>query len=172
MARRDSTSITRRRAVAGLALTAAPLVVAAPSAHAQAKQTSSEKSLYERLGGVFCGSPRSPVAPSSSPPPSLARLRLASRRPTATSKSPPQNSMRSPRNSDGASILPRSPSRRRPKSWRPSRPTKTRSPLATSRPLSAAEASCVARPDNPASKAERDCWLAIDHELRSLLERV
>ena len=53
MARRDSTSITRRSAVAGLALTAAPLVVAAPSAHAQAKQTSSGKSLYERLGGVF-----------------------------------------------------------------------------------------------------------------------
>jgi hemoglobin len=53
MARRDSTSITRRSAVAGLALTAAPLVVAAPSAHAQIKQTASEKSLYERLGGVF-----------------------------------------------------------------------------------------------------------------------
>src|SRR4030095_1679522 len=46
-------SITRRSAVAGLALTAAPLVVAAPSAHAQIKQTASEKSLYERLGGVF-----------------------------------------------------------------------------------------------------------------------
>jgi hemoglobin len=54
MARRDSISITRRSAVAGLALTAAPLVVAAAdSAYAQAKQTASEKSLYERLGGVF-----------------------------------------------------------------------------------------------------------------------
>ena len=54
MARRDSTSITRRSAVAGLALTAAPLVVAAvDSAHAQVKQTASEKSLYDRLGGVF-----------------------------------------------------------------------------------------------------------------------
>jgi hemoglobin len=54
MARRDSTSITRRSAVAGLALTAAPLVLtAADSAHAQGKQTASEKSLYERLGGVF-----------------------------------------------------------------------------------------------------------------------
>ena len=54
MARRDSTSITRRSAVAGLALTAAPLVLtAAHSAHAQGKQTASEKSLYERLGGVF-----------------------------------------------------------------------------------------------------------------------
>ena len=54
MARRDATSITRRSAVAGLALAAAPLIVAAAdSAHAQAKQTASEKSLYERLGGVF-----------------------------------------------------------------------------------------------------------------------
>jgi hemoglobin len=54
MARRDSTSITRRSAVAGLALTAAPLVLtAADRADAQIKQTSSEKSLYERLGGVF-----------------------------------------------------------------------------------------------------------------------
>jgi hemoglobin len=54
MARRDSTSITRRSAVAGLALTAAPLVLPqAHSAHAQAKQTASEKSLYERLGGIF-----------------------------------------------------------------------------------------------------------------------
>ena len=54
MAQRDSTFITRRSAVAGLALTAAPLVVAAAdSAHAQVKQTASEKSLYDRLGGVF-----------------------------------------------------------------------------------------------------------------------
>ena len=74
MARRDSTSITRRSAVAGLALTAAPLVVAAPSAHAQAKQTSSEKSLYERLGGVFAiaavvnhFSWRLPLPPAPSP---------------------------------------------------------------------------------------------------------
>ena len=54
MARRDSTSITRRSAVAGLALTAAPLVLtAADRTDAQIKQTASEKSLYERLGGVF-----------------------------------------------------------------------------------------------------------------------
>ena len=62
MAKADSTSITRRRAVAGLALTAAPIVLAgADRAHAQArqtlpekgKQTLPEKSLYERLGGVF-----------------------------------------------------------------------------------------------------------------------
>jgi hemoglobin len=38
-------TITRRSAVAGLALTAAP--------DAEAKQATPEKSLYERLGGVF-----------------------------------------------------------------------------------------------------------------------
>ena len=55
MAQAVSTSITRRSVVAGLTLTAAPLAVlaAADSAHAQAKQTTPEKSLYERLGGVF-----------------------------------------------------------------------------------------------------------------------
>jgi hemoglobin len=50
-----STSITRRSVVAGLTLTAAPVAAfsGAENAHAQAKQTTSEKSLYERLGGVF-----------------------------------------------------------------------------------------------------------------------
>ena len=50
-----STSFTRRSMVAGLALTAAPVTVlaGADNAHAQAKQTMPEKSLYERLGGVF-----------------------------------------------------------------------------------------------------------------------
>lgn len=50
-----STSITRRSVVAGLALAAAPVTVlaAAYNAHAQDKQTVPEKSLYERLGGVF-----------------------------------------------------------------------------------------------------------------------
>ena len=54
MARTVST-ITRRSAVAGLALTAAPMAVLAQAdkARAQAQQTTSEKSLYERLGGVF-----------------------------------------------------------------------------------------------------------------------
>src|SRR5262245_37469152 len=57
------TSITRRSAVAGLALTAAPVTLAgADLAHAQVKQTAAEKktnqtkangSLYDRLGGVF-----------------------------------------------------------------------------------------------------------------------
>ena len=55
MAKAVSTSITRRSVVGGLALTAAPGVVlaAADNAYAQAKQTMPEKSLYERLGGVF-----------------------------------------------------------------------------------------------------------------------
>ena len=50
-----SASMTRRSLVAGLALTAAPvaLLTGASSANAQAKQSTSEKSLYERLGGVF-----------------------------------------------------------------------------------------------------------------------
>jgi hemoglobin len=50
-----STSITRRSVVAGLAMTAAPITVltAAGNARAQDKQTLPEKSLYERLGGVF-----------------------------------------------------------------------------------------------------------------------
>jgi hemoglobin len=50
-----SSSITRRNVVAGLALASTPMTVlaAADSAHAQATQTMPEKSLYERLGGVF-----------------------------------------------------------------------------------------------------------------------
>jgi len=55
MAQPVATSITRRSAVAGLALATAPmaLVAAADNAPAQTKQTTSEKSLYDRLGGVF-----------------------------------------------------------------------------------------------------------------------
>ena len=58
MARDLSTSITRRSLVAGLALSAALVALAgADHAYAQAKETTkettSEKSLYERLGGVF-----------------------------------------------------------------------------------------------------------------------
>ena len=50
-----SASITRRILVAGLTLVAAPmaLLAGANNAYAQAKQTMPEKSLYERLGGVF-----------------------------------------------------------------------------------------------------------------------
>jgi hemoglobin len=56
MARTVSTSfITRRSIVAGLAVTVAPMTVLAQAdkAYAQAAQTTPEKSLYERLGGVF-----------------------------------------------------------------------------------------------------------------------
>jgi hemoglobin len=46
--------ITRRSVVAGLALSASPIALSrADNAYAQAKQTTPEKSLYERLGGVF-----------------------------------------------------------------------------------------------------------------------
>ena len=50
-----TTSLTRRRVFAGLALTAAPAAVfaGADNAFAQATQTMPKKSLYERLGGVF-----------------------------------------------------------------------------------------------------------------------
>jgi hemoglobin len=50
-----SKAITRRSAVAGLALTAAPVAMlkGADHAYAQARQATPEKSLYERLGGVF-----------------------------------------------------------------------------------------------------------------------
>ena len=55
MAQAVSTSITRRSVVAGLTLTAALLgvLVGTDNAYAQAKETTPEKSLYERLGGVF-----------------------------------------------------------------------------------------------------------------------
>jgi hemoglobin len=54
MAQAFSTSITRRSMVAGLALCASPIALAgADNADAQAKQATPEKSLYERLGGVF-----------------------------------------------------------------------------------------------------------------------
>src|SRR6187399_1964721 len=55
MAQAVSTSLTRRSVTTGLALAAAPAAVwaAADTAHAQAKQPVPEKSLYERLGGVF-----------------------------------------------------------------------------------------------------------------------
>jgi len=48
-------TITRRSVAAGLALTAtsAAVLSTAHSVHAQSKQSMPEKSLYERLGGVF-----------------------------------------------------------------------------------------------------------------------
>ncbi|MBB4279503.1 group I truncated hemoglobin [Rhizobium mongolense] len=48
-----STSITRRSMVAGLTLTAASVAVLAGIDNAQSNQTTPEKSLYERLGGIF-----------------------------------------------------------------------------------------------------------------------
>jgi hemoglobin len=54
MARTRSNSITRRSIVAGLAMIAVPMALAsADNAQAQNKQATPEKSLYERLGGVF-----------------------------------------------------------------------------------------------------------------------
>ena len=54
MAQDISTFITRRSMVAGLVLSASPIALAgADKAYAQTKQTTPEKSLYERLGGVF-----------------------------------------------------------------------------------------------------------------------
>ena len=51
MAQDVSTSITRREVVAGLAMTAAATAVLAEADNAYAQD--SEKSLYDRLGGVF-----------------------------------------------------------------------------------------------------------------------
>ncbi|WP_245517209.1 MULTISPECIES: group 1 truncated hemoglobin [unclassified Mesorhizobium] len=49
-----STSLTRRNVVAVLAAAAASTaILAAGDARAQTKQSSADKSLYERLGGVF-----------------------------------------------------------------------------------------------------------------------
>ena len=55
MAQVISTFFTRRHIVAGLAAIAAQTVLSlgTDSAYAQVKQTMPEKSLYERLGGVF-----------------------------------------------------------------------------------------------------------------------
>jgi hemoglobin len=54
MAHAVSTSITRRNVVAGLTMTAASMTVLARASGAQAaEKTTSEKTLYERLGGVF-----------------------------------------------------------------------------------------------------------------------
>src|SRR4029450_3375879 len=47
-------SMSRRTVVAGLALSAAPMTLAGRNdAYVQAQQTKPDKSLYDRLGGVF-----------------------------------------------------------------------------------------------------------------------
>jgi hemoglobin len=54
MAKARSIPMSRRTVVAGLALSAAPAALAgADRAYAQAQQTKPDKSLYDRLGGVF-----------------------------------------------------------------------------------------------------------------------
>jgi hemoglobin len=54
MAKVRLTSLTRRSVVAGLSLTApAAILAGSDQVYAQVKQTAPEKSLYERLGGVF-----------------------------------------------------------------------------------------------------------------------
>ena len=88
-----------------------------------------------------CNDPTQLVKEQLPPPPSPARRRSALRRPTGTSGSPRQNLTRSQQSLDGPSISSRSRNLRRPKSWPPSPPTKVRSPPATSRSLSEAEAS-------------------------------
>jgi hemoglobin len=53
MARAVSTSITRRSVVAGLSAAHVALLARTDNAYAQATPTMPEKTLYERLGGVF-----------------------------------------------------------------------------------------------------------------------
>ena len=53
MARDDSASITRRSVVAGLSAAHVAVLAGMDNAYAQAAPTMPEKSLYERLGGVF-----------------------------------------------------------------------------------------------------------------------
>jgi hemoglobin len=49
----DISTITRRSMVAGLALSASAITTAGPNTAYAEAQTTSDKSLYERLGGVF-----------------------------------------------------------------------------------------------------------------------
>jgi hemoglobin len=53
MAQAVSAPITRRSVVAGLSTAQVALLAGADNAYAQATKTASEKSLYDRLGGVF-----------------------------------------------------------------------------------------------------------------------
>jgi hemoglobin len=178
-------TITRRSAVAGLALAAAQGTVLA--ADAQDKQTEPEKRLYERLGGVFAIAAvvdhfsdavvKNPIVGQQSKNPQLREWHTknlgrlpglkfmrtlwvcnASGGPfqfTATRPGKTQLGLEeayrglriSPAEFDEvAAELGRSldfaevPKREKPKSWRPSPTTRTRSPPATSRPPSHAEA--------------------------------
>ena len=178
----DISTITRRSMVAGLALSASPLTLAgADNAYAQAKQTTPEKSLYERLGGVFAIAAvvdhfsdavvKNPIVGQKSKNPqlrewhtkNLGRLpglkfmrtlwvcdvsggpfKFTATKPGTTPlglEEAHRDLRISPAEFDEvAAELGRTldffkvPKRRRPKSWQPSPPTKTRSPPATSRP--------------------------------------
>jgi len=196
-----SSSITRRSVVAGLALAAAPVTVleAADNAHAQDKQTVPEKSLYERLGGVFAIAAvvdhfsdavvKNPIVGQKSKNPqlrewhtkNLGRLpglkfmrtlwvcsvsggpfQFTATKPGKTSlglEEAHRDLRISPAEFDevAAELGPWTPSRR-PRSWLPSPPTKTRSLPGTARALSAAEASCFSLVQtNPPSQNRRDC---------------
>jgi hemoglobin len=171
----DISAITRRTMVAGLALSASSITVAGPNnAYAQA-QTTPEKSLYERLGGVFAIAAvvdhfsdavvKNPIVGQKSKNPQLREwhtknlerlpglkfmrtlwvcdvsggpFKFTATRPGTTPlgleeahrdlRSPQQNLMRLQRSLDGPWISSRCQSLRKPKSWQPSPPTKTRLP--------------------------------------------
>ena len=54
MAKAVSNSLTRRSVVAGLAVAAAPVTLTRTNkAYAQAQQSKADKTLYDRLGGIF-----------------------------------------------------------------------------------------------------------------------
>jgi hemoglobin len=183
----DISTITRRSMVAGLALSASPITLTGPNnAYAQA-QTNPEKSLYERLGGVFAIAAvvdhfsdavvKNPIVGQKSKNPQLREWHTKNlgRLPglkfmrtlwvcdvsggpfqfsaTKPGKTPlgleeAHRDLRiSPAEFDEVAaelgrtwISSISRSVRRPKSWQPSPLTKTRSPPATSKNLSEAEA--------------------------------
>jgi hypothetical protein len=172
------------------------VLAGADAAYAQGQQTSPDKSLYERLGGVFAIAAvvdhfsdavvKNPIVGQKSKNPQLREwhthnlkrlpglkfmrtlwvcnvsggpFEFKATRPGNTPlglEEAHRNLRISPAefdevqpNSDAHWTSPRSQGARRPKYWQPSPPTKTRSPLATSR-LSAAE-----HPVIPSSRAAR-----------------
>src|SRR5215212_2958013 len=156
-----STSLTRRSAVVGIALTAAPVALAGVDhAYAQAKQTGPEKSLYERLGGVFAIAAvldhfsdavvKNPLVGQKSKNPKLREwhTKNLTRLPglkfmrtlwvCSVSGGPFQFTATKPGKTPlgleeahrDLRISPRCRNARKPKSWQPSPPTRTRSPPA------------------------------------------
>jgi hemoglobin len=194
-------TITRRSLVAGLALTAAPMALSAgtDNAYAQAQQTTPEKSLYERLGGVFAIAAvvdhfsdavvKNPIVGRKSKNPRLRKwhtknlerlpglkfmrtlwvcnvsggpFQFTATKPgtTALGLEEAHRDLRiSPAEFDEvAAELGRTldfvkvPKREKAKSWQPSPPTRPRSSPATSRSLSATEASEGTHPTPASSK--------------------